>query len=111
MVRKFNSNAQKDATLLFLVTNDDEFGVHGYDTTEKAMLPFFMARGPKIKKEHKVPPFKTVDLYYLFCQILEITPSKNNGTLANILDILIQAQVSDTYSTSAIVIITGMLSV
>lgn len=111
MVTKFDSNAKDGVILLFVVTNDNEFGVHGYDPTEKAMLPFFMARGPKIKTEHKVPPFKTVDLYYLFCQILEITPSRNNGTLANILDILIQPQVSDTYSTSTIVIITGMLSV
>lgn len=62
------------------------------------MRPFFMIRGPKIKKNHKVSPFKTVDLFNLFCAILEIEPVKNNGTLKNIQDVFI-ADSSKVFST------------
>nr|XP_023015420.1 bis(5'-adenosyl)-triphosphatase enpp4-like [Leptinotarsa decemlineata] len=58
----------------FTLTNTSEFGVHGYDYNVSDMHPFFMARGPKIKKEHKVAPFHTVDLYNLFTEILELPP-------------------------------------
>lgn len=64
----------------FTLTNQSEFGVHGYDYTVKDMHPYFMAIGPKIKKETKVDPFNTVDLFNLFCAILEISPTKNNGS-------------------------------
>lgn len=74
----------------FTISNSTEFGVHGYDYTVKDMHPIFMARGPKIKKHHKVEPFNTVDLFNLFCKILEIPTLKNNGTESNIVDILKQ---------------------
>lgn len=73
---------------MFLVTPKSEFGVHGYDDEFSDMRPFFIAYGPRIKKSHKVPPFSTLDLYNLFCEILEIQPESNNGTYANICDIL-----------------------
>lgn len=69
------------------------------------MLPFFMARGPKIKVNHKVPPFDTVDLFNFFCEILEITPTKNNGTVSNIADIFFEK--NGTYSLSTILTIIG----
>ncbi|CAH0546226.1 unnamed protein product [Brassicogethes aeneus] len=89
----------------FTLTNSSEFGVHGYDYTMKDMHPFFMARGPKIKKHHKVAPFNTVDLFDLFCEILDITPTHNNGTLANILDILSNNK-NGKYSIASILVIT-----
>ncbi|RZC33902.1 bis(5'-adenosyl)-triphosphatase enpp4-like, partial [Asbolus verrucosus] len=89
----------------FNVTNQSEFGVHGYDYTEKEMRPFFMARGPKIKVNHKVAPFNTVDLFNLFCEILEITPTKNNGSVANIVDVLKSG--NGKYSLSSILVITA----
>lgn len=61
-----------------------EVGVHGYDNKVPNMHPFFMARGPKIKKNFKIRPFKTVDLFNLFCDILSIKPIKNNGTASSI---------------------------
>jgi hypothetical protein len=69
------------------------------------MHPFFMARGPKIKKNHKVQPFGTVDLFNLFCEILEIASTKNNGTSDKITDILVTQ--SGKYSLTTILTITG----
>nr|CAH7712172.1 unnamed protein product [Callosobruchus chinensis] len=81
--------SQKYAKLFnFTLTNSSEFGVHGYDTTVADMHPYFMARGPKIKKQHKVSPFHTVDLFNLFTELLELPQMANNGTLGNIVDIL-----------------------
>jgi hypothetical protein len=68
------------------------------------MHPFFMARGPKIKKNHKVQPFGTVDLFNLFCEILEIASTKNNGTSDKITDILVTQ--SGKYSLTTILTIT-----
>lgn len=52
------------------------------------MHPFFFSYGPNIKEKHKVKPFNTIDLYSLFCEILQITPQPNNGSLSNVIDIL-----------------------
>ncbi|KAJ8940355.1 hypothetical protein NQ314_010737 [Rhamnusium bicolor] len=87
----------------FTLTNSSEFGVHGYDYDVTDMHPFFMARGPKIKKEHKVAPFHTLDLFNLFTEILELPPLPNNGTLGNIVDIL--ATNHGKYSVASILII------
>lgn len=78
-----------DYLLLFTVTNKSEFGIHGYDYNTTSMHPFFMARGPKIKKHHKVNPFHTVDLVNLFTKILEIPPLPNNGSFHNVEDVLV----------------------
>ncbi|KAJ3662358.1 hypothetical protein Zmor_006712 [Zophobas morio] len=88
------------------VTNQSTFGVHGYDYTEKEMHPFFMVRGPRIKINHKVSPFNTVDLFNLFCEILEIAPTKNNGTVANIANMFL-ARSNGKYSLTTILTITA----
>ncbi|KAK4873421.1 hypothetical protein RN001_015450 [Aquatica leii] len=72
----------------FEVTNTSEFGVHGYDNQLPSMHPFFMARGPQIKVNHKVPPFNSVDLFSLFCAILNIKPSRHDGSYSNIEGVL-----------------------
>lgn len=64
-----------------------------------------MARGPLIKKQHQVPPFNTVDLYNLFCKILNIPATENNGTLSAIEDIL--AKPNGKYSVGTIITIAG----
>ncbi|XP_018564085.1 bis(5'-adenosyl)-triphosphatase enpp4 isoform X2 [Anoplophora glabripennis] len=89
----------------FKLTNSSEFGVHGYDYNVTDMHPFFMARGPKIKNEHKVAPFHTVDLFNLFTKILELPHISNNGTLDNIVDILKGNH--GQYSVGSILIISG----
>ncbi|KAF5296168.1 hypothetical protein FQA39_LY12622 [Lamprigera yunnana] len=73
----------------FKVTNTSEFGIHGYDNQLHSMRPFFMARGPQIKVDHKVPPFNNVDLFSLFCAILNIKPSRHDGSYTNIEGLLL----------------------
>ncbi|KAG5889423.1 hypothetical protein JTB14_032757 [Gonioctena quinquepunctata] len=94
----------------FTLTNSSEFGIHGYDNNVSDMHPFFMARGPKIKKAHKVAPFHTVDLFNLFTEILEIPPRSNNGSMGNIVDILVDKP--GTYNISSMLVITvgGVIS-
>lgn len=49
----------------------------------------FFASGPAIKKNNKVSPFDTVDLIYLFCEILKIEPPAGiSGNRQNILPIV-----------------------
>lgn len=86
------------------MTNNSEFGVHGYDYEVVEMHPFFMARGPKIKKSHKVSPFHTTDLFNLFTEILEIPSRPNNGTKGNIIDIL---KDNSRYNIGTILVISG----
>lgn len=71
------------------MTDEAEFGTHGYDNANQNMKPYFLAYGPKIKKNYVVAPFNTVDLLSLFCAILEISIPANNGSFVNIADILV----------------------
>lgn len=68
------------------------------------MHPFFMARGPKIKKSYRVPPFHTTDLFNLFTEILEIPARSNNGTKENIIDMLID---NSRYNIGTIIVISS----
>lgn len=73
-----------------LVTPSTQFGVHGYDNDVPSMRPFFMARGPRFKTNYQgAVRFRVVDLLNLFCNVLEISPTRNNGTFANVRDMLI----------------------
>lgn len=84
------SNQFLEFTVIYFVLLEiTEVGLHGYDNKVPPMHPFFMARGPKIKKNYKIPPFETIDLFNLFCDILEVKPNKNNGTLSNIQSMVI----------------------
>lgn len=58
-----------------------EFGSHGYNNSAEEMHPFFFGLGPAFLPECEVPPFDTVDLLPLFCEILEIQCPEVNGTL------------------------------
>lgn len=82
------------------VTNTTEFGAHGYDNRNSNMKPFFLARGPKIRRNHKVDPFNTVDLLSLFCTILEISIPANNGSFESVASILISNSGKTVHSTT-----------
>lgn len=69
------------------------------------MHPFFFSYGPLIKEKHKVKPFNTVDLYPLFCEILQITPQPNNGSLSNVIGIL-KSSSGISSQTKSVVIVT-----
>lgn len=71
------------------MTPTTKYGVHGYDNTYESMHPIFFAYGNMIKSENVVAPFDTVDLFYLFCEILGLEPpSYLKGNRDNILGVL-----------------------
>ncbi len=71
------------------VKDDNEYGVHGYDNKYESMHPIFFAYGNMIKENNEVEPFDSVDLMYLFCEIIGISPPKNlMGNQENIIPIL-----------------------
>jgi len=54
-------------------------GNHGYDPSLPSMGAYFAAAGPRLREGFVAPPFENVDLYDLFCALLEIDPSPNDG--------------------------------
>ncbi|XP_058443625.1 bis(5'-adenosyl)-triphosphatase enpp4-like [Malaya genurostris] len=71
------------------ITPDTKYGVHGYDNDIPIMHPIFFGYGPRIRERTTVEPFDTVDLYYLFCEILELrSPPQLVGNRKHILSIL-----------------------
>lgn len=71
------------------MTPTTKYGVHGYDNTYESMHPIFFAYGHMIKSENVVEPFDTVDLYYLFCEILGLkAPDYLKGNRENILSVI-----------------------
>ncbi|XP_023930802.1 bis(5'-adenosyl)-triphosphatase enpp4-like [Lingula anatina] len=63
-------------------------GTHGYDNRYMSMKPIFMAMGPNFKEGITVNPFKQVDIYPLMCQLLNVQPAANNGSLASVSSML-----------------------
>lgn len=55
------------------------------------MHAMFFANGPAFKEHTKLPPFSSVDLYNLFCAILGIDTVPNNGTIANVAQMLVNS--------------------
>ncbi|KOC69989.1 Ectonucleotide pyrophosphatase/phosphodiesterase family member 4 [Habropoda laboriosa] len=67
-----------------LVNSDSEFGLHGYDNEATEMHPFFFANGPAFSRRCKLNTFNNVDLFPLFCEILDLHCPKVNGTLSHV---------------------------
>ncbi|XP_048386427.1 venom phosphodiesterase 1-like [Stegostoma tigrinum] len=55
-------------------------GNHGYDNEYKSMQAIFIGNGPGFKYKTEVDPFDNIELYNLMCDLLQITPSSNNGS-------------------------------
>ncbi|XP_076297014.1 bis(5'-adenosyl)-triphosphatase enpp4 isoform X1 [Lasioglossum baleicum] len=66
------------------VNGDSEFGLHGYDNAATEMHPFFFAKGPAFIPECKLEPFDNIDLFPLFCKILDVECPLVNGTLSHL---------------------------
>uniref|UniRef100_A0A3Q3VLH1 Uncharacterized protein n=1 Tax=Mola mola TaxID=94237 RepID=A0A3Q3VLH1_MOLML len=73
-------------------------GNHGYDNTLRSMQPVFVARGPAFRQNYVKNSMRSVDLYPLMCQILSIPPLPNNGSLADVKDLLSQEPTPSTPS-------------
>lgn len=48
------------------------------------MFPIFIAQGPAIRKNYIMESFDIVDIYPLMCEILNLEPGINNGSLSNV---------------------------
>ncbi|GLG94911.1 Ectonucleotide pyrophosphatase/phosphodiesterase family member 4 [Gryllus bimaculatus] len=68
------------------------YGVHGYDNRLTDMHPFFMAYGPNIKKNYTIEPFNSVDLFSLFCAVLNLQMVSTNGTVDHVKEMLVPAE-------------------
>lgn len=62
------------------VTNESHYGVHGYDNEEPSMHAIFMAKGPLFAKGAKLKSVNMIDLYNLFCHILNIKCGHTDGS-------------------------------
>lgn len=67
------------------------------------MYPIFIAHGPAFKKNYECPPFNNVDIYPLMCYILKVIPAINNGSLANVKQMIAEVDYYE-YVTSKIFI-------
>lgn len=80
----FSNHVQYFKSLNVTKTND-EYGLHGYDNSEESMWAVFMAKGPAFKEHFQGQPVDNIDLYYLFCKILKLTPPRRlDGNESNI---------------------------
>ena len=69
--------------------NDIIEGEHGYNNSESSMHPIFISHGPAFKKNFTIPTFKNVDIYPLMCLLLGVQPAANNGSIQNVLDMVV----------------------
>jgi predicted AlkP superfamily pyrophosphatase or phosphodiesterase len=54
---------------------------HGFDNALPHMRATFIARGPGLKSNKRIPGFPNIDVYELVCHLLGIKPAPNDGTL------------------------------
>jgi predicted AlkP superfamily pyrophosphatase or phosphodiesterase len=57
-------------------------GAHGYDPRHKSMHGVFVAAGPRVRQGVVVPEFENVHIYNFLCELLALTPAKNDGDAA-----------------------------
>ncbi|XP_061668782.1 ectonucleotide pyrophosphatase/phosphodiesterase family member 1 [Syngnathoides biaculeatus] len=55
-------------------------GFHGSDNLFGNMQSIFIGYGPGLQSNTVVPPFESIELYNVMCDLLGIPPSPNNGT-------------------------------
>ncbi|XP_035662166.1 ectonucleotide pyrophosphatase/phosphodiesterase family member 7-like [Branchiostoma floridae] len=66
-------------------------GDHGWDNRYQDMKALFRAWGPDFKRGYVRPaPFDSVHIYPLMCEILGVKPEINNGSLAEVKDMLVR---------------------
>ncbi|OAF66737.1 hypothetical protein A3Q56_05536 [Intoshia linei] len=69
-----------------IVSIDKVKGNHGYGPENKEMNPIFIGYGGYFRKSFKPDkPIRQIDIYELMCNILGITPDKNDGDLKYII--------------------------
>ncbi|XP_072170043.1 venom phosphodiesterase 2-like [Diadema setosum] len=59
-------------------------GTHGYDNLGNLMKALFVAIGPGFKSQVETKPFQNIELYNLMCELLDLEPAPNNGTMGSL---------------------------
>ncbi|EDO38395.1 predicted protein, partial [Nematostella vectensis] len=73
----------------FNVSDDWVYGYHGYPSDER-MGAIFYARGPAFKTGYYFDgPLRSVDIYPMMCELLGIQPHPNNGSLSNMMQLMV----------------------
>lgn len=86
-------------TLDIPISANTEYGLHGYDNNEPLMQAMFLAKGPMIQSYNQIGPMKVIDLYNLFCRILNLKPDPNNGTMS-LVDLIIVDPTTISHTTT-----------
>ena len=64
-------------------------GDHGYDNLNTEMRALSIMYGPSLKSGYKTDvPHENIELYNLFCELLNVEPSANNGTSGSMSHVL-----------------------
>ena len=64
-------------------------GAHGYDQTYLTMRGIFVGHGPGFRAGFEGPGLSNIHLYEMMCRLLEIKPTKNDGSIDSVLAFLI----------------------
>ncbi|MEJ7846745.1 MAG: ectonucleotide pyrophosphatase/phosphodiesterase [Pyrinomonadaceae bacterium] len=59
-------------------------GAHGYDNKYESMRAIFVGHGKAFRKRRTVEAFENIHVYELMCEILGLTPAKNDGDLKRV---------------------------
>jgi predicted AlkP superfamily pyrophosphatase or phosphodiesterase len=54
-------------------------GEHGYKGQYRSMQALFIAAGPGLRQDARVPAFENIHVYEFMCRILSLRPAKNDG--------------------------------
>ena len=73
-------------------------GDHGYYNNESTMFPIFISHGPSFKANFKINSFNNVDIYPLMCFILDVEPACNNGSLENVIDMVLAKSIEKKFN-------------
>ncbi|NQU33461.1 MAG: alkaline phosphatase family protein [Bacteroidetes bacterium] len=67
-------------------------GTHGYDNNDKDMYAIFYAAGPAFKNNYIAPAFENVNLYPLIAKVMNLQPTKTDGMLDNVENMLVETK-------------------
>jgi predicted AlkP superfamily pyrophosphatase or phosphodiesterase len=59
-------------------------GNHGYDDTLPSMRAIFVAQGPAFRRGVTVPPFRSIHVYPLLAEVLDLAPAPTDGSLDSV---------------------------
>lgn len=67
-------------------------GMHGWDPAWQDMHGFFVAHGPAFAAGERLPAVRSIDLYSLMAELMEVPPAETDGSLAAFEPLLAQTE-------------------